>query len=362
MLKNLTLLLNNDRSHTLSRFSRIEAISMPRIFGRFVRSHPLESALISWERSTESDKQAMAWNLRSEHRVSPTRESSFLDRYFLNQPTGEELRTALDKHRKEVIGPAKLPEYVYARVNGNNLIAGHHEAKNLINKDVKLVNVLDLNGLLKPFQWYRSVKQKRHLDIDYVAVLKQSNFDVWLNKLLYQGSDQDIERVVGLCLEVLTSYHEMCGPYQPTWATTWDDFEEFTNYGSDGWVSIMGVGKWSPRWQIVLKYSVAEAGTLVRPTQIDGGYYAYHFASPPQAPLEKGGHPMSLLPLPPAKLLPEYIHKQIKYALEHWVNGGKLIGRTNSKPGDLRRLRTTHYDLCRRVYGARLLRWMPKPT
>lgn len=333
------------------------------LFGRLHDFHPLESALMNWETSSQTDVLAMAWNIRSDHRVSEAREDAFLRRHFKSPPTGNELRKALDKHRKEIVGQAKLPEYVFAKLNKNNLVAGHHDAKNLIDKDVKLANILDLNGLFTPFQWYRSGRHKRYFDIDYLAVRKQSNFDLWLSGQLDQQSDSAIEKFVGLCLEVLGDYRNICGPYQPTWVTTWEAFEELKGFDADYWVEKLGVAKWTPHWQIVLKYSVAEAGTLVRPTQIDCGYYAYHFSSPPQAPLSQGGHPMSLRTTrPTTRLLPEYIHKQINYGLHHWISGGSLIGRTQSCPDDLATLRNCHYDLCKKVYGAGIGRWMPRPT
>jgi hypothetical protein len=333
---------------------------MLKIFGRPFTSHLLQSALVDWESSSEIDRLAMVCNIRFDHRVSRAREHAFLSRHFNRAPTGDELREALDKHHKEIIGPAKLPEFVFANINKNNLVAGHHEAKNLINKDVKLANIMDLNGLFRVFHWSKSKRGKRHTDIDYLAVRRQSNFDKWLDEQLDGRPDRYKEDFVELCLDVVNFYHEKCGPYQPTWVTTWDAFEEYKNFGADCWVQVLGVAKWKPRWQIILKYTVAEAGTLVRPTQIDGGYYAYHFPSPPQTPLSQGGHPMSMwAPVPSAKLLPEYIHKQINYTVAHW-GAEKLIDRTSLGPGDLLSFRYNHYDLCRKIYGTSIRKWMPR--
>ena len=330
------------------------------VFGRSFSSHILQAAIVEWENSHEVDKLALACNLRRDHRISSAREDAFLDLYFKAPPTGEELRDALDKHRKEVIGPAELPEFLDEKINKNNLIVGHHSAQNFINRDVKLVNVLDLNGLLKVFQWYKFTKGKRHSEIDYLAVLKQSNFDRWLEQLLDKQSVSNRENFVLLALEVLNSHCNARGPYQPIWATTWDAFEGYVDIGADRWAQVVGVAKWEPHWLIVLKYSVAEVGTLCRPTQIDGGFYAYHFASPPQTPLSQGGHPMNLKATTPTlNLLPEYIHKQISYKPEHWIDADRLIDRTSSSPENLRRLRQSHYDLCQQTYGSCIRRWMP---
>jgi hypothetical protein len=114
---------------------------------------------------------------------------------------------------------------------------------------------------------------------------------------------------------------------------------------------------------ILLSYTVAEAGTLARPTILDADWYAYHFPSPPQAPLAIGGHPTDLRIAPRANYpLPEYIHKQIPHTLAHWTDVGGKIGRTSSPdPTSLADQRRAHLELLAKIYGPDVLGWMSSP-
>jgi hypothetical protein len=116
----------------------------------------------------------------------------------------------------------------------------------------------------------------------------------------------------------------------------------------------MGMGKNLPgHWYIALTYTVAEAGTIARPTQLDGGWYEYHFPSPKEAPLEFGGHLMDLR-LPPVAiaLLPEYIHKQIEHPSKHWHDTGRLLGQTSASHGSaLFEMRRAHQKLLASTYA-----------
>lgn len=132
--------------------------------------------------------------------------------------------------------------------------------------------------------------------------------------------------------------------------------------GPERWVSALGVYKpVHPRWFLLLKYTVREAGTVARPTQLDAGWGAYHFPSPPRAPLPLGGHPMDLRLSPPAtSVLPEFVHKQIRHTLRHWSDGGRHIGRTSAPSGGtLVAVRLTHHELLTRVYGPSVVVGMP---
>jgi len=126
---------------------------------------------------------------------------------------------------------------------------------------------------------------------------------------------------------------------------------------------VSGVATPPPRWLILLRYTVAEAGTLARPTILDADWYAYHFPSPPQTSLAVGGHPMDLRVTPRAThLLPEYIHKKIPHKLEHWTDLGGKIARTNSPDSTgLVDQRMAHFELLVNTYGQDVLKWMNSP-
>ena len=138
-------------------------------------------------------------------------------------------------------------------------------------------------------------------------------------------------------------------PYQPTWATTWAAFEPHEEDGPERWLQVLGMAKPPPRWLILLRYTVAEAGTLVRPTILDAKWNAYHFPSPPSPQVSPavGGHPMDLRISPKAtSVLPEFIHKQIQHSLAHWMDLGGKIGRTQSpNPTALADQRRAHFEL-----------------
>jgi hypothetical protein len=71
---------------------------------------------------------------------------------------------------------------------------------------------------------------------------------------------------------------------------------------------------------------------LFRPTQLNAGWYAHHFPSPPQATVEMGGHTMFLghddgrVTSPPA--VSEFLHQQVDFRIGNWTAGGSLLGFT----------------------------------
>jgi hypothetical protein len=61
-------------------------------------------------------------------------------------------------------------------------------------------------------------------------------------------------------------------------------------------------------------------------------------------------------------VLPEYIHKQVRHTMDHWMILGNKYGRTNSAlTSTLHNQRTTHYQLLARTYGPTVYTWMNPP-
>jgi hypothetical protein len=355
-----------------------------KVFGRTSSRHPYEAALIDWQRSGDVAKMAMACNIRHDHRVSPSREEKFND--FCNQPrSATELEEAINHYFNKKVRTRDYPHFVYYEINAENLIYGHAKlaeklAKNLrsrpdftsttsfaddpplaLHKEQKLLRILDLNNLRRPFQWlldkshrkpewkdsFRLYYEKFPRDLTKDEVKEQEWIDCWLNKMLDTKDKDRQESFVGAVLDMLNC-NRRGAAFQPTWATIWQAFEPHARTpdgdpNPDRWVQMMGMGKNPPgHWFIALTYMVAEAGTLARPTQLDGGWYEYHFPSPKETPREFGGQAMDLqLPPVATTLLPEYIHKQIEHPLKHWDDTERLLGRTSNwhRPGliDLRR-------------------------
>jgi hypothetical protein len=156
-------------------------------------------------------------------------------------------------------------------------------------------------------------------------------------------------------------------PFQPSWVTTWEDLAPFLDQSPEIWCEGLGVPKQEPsRWLMVLRYTVGEAGTLVRPTFLDAGWAAFHFPSPPQAVLITGGHPMDLRPIdsasPAERLSREFIHSEIQHRIEHWIDAGRRVMRT-SRPTSVSLLdrRRHHHGRLVDTYGGVVGEWMPRP-
>jgi hypothetical protein len=335
------------------------------VFNRHIVSHPLEAALDDLEKSTDPRRIAVALNLRHDHRVSIERDETFSS--FCGTVTvADELWNSLDSYHKERIMPLHDPDFVSFDLNRDNILVGHYYLERpLLHKDLKIVSVLDLNGLYTLFVWASHNRMRKTAWLGVFKDFANPNFEAWLNgKLSTTLAEQ--ENFIAVTFDVLNSYRREVGPYQPSWVTTWDAFKDrATPDDASGWVKALGVNKADSRWLIVLQYTVAEAGTLARPTQLDGGNYEWHFPSPtPLPPPQDGGHPMELR-TPVSDLLPEYVHQQLReYHIRHWQAAGRLIGKSNEpwcNASDIGRLREDHHNLLCSYYGkSELIAWMPK--
>jgi hypothetical protein len=339
---------------------------MPLIFNRYVRVHPLENALSDLQQSSDPRRTAVAVNLRYDHRISDKRDESF-SAFCSNPKVADELWNLLGSYHKERIQPLHDPDFVNYDLNHKNILIGHFYLENpLLNKDRKLACVLDLNGLYTLYNWASGNRMRKASWLTIFKDFPLPNFEAWLkDKLL--GTLTKQESFINTTFDVLNSYRREVGPFQPSWVTTWDAFEPRATLGdASGWAKALGVNKAENRWLIVLVYTVAETGTLARPTQLDGGDYEWHFPSPKPRPWpHEGGHPMGLH-ASASTLLPEYVHQQLlNYHIGHWQAAGRLIDKTkeaNCKANDLNHLRKKHHDLLCAKYGRNsVTAWMPNP-
>ena len=339
---------------------------MPPVFGRNTPDpHPYDDALDNWLNSGDSIWQSTARNVMHDHRVSKARADAF-DRSVTHPRTSSDLNRAIVDYFHDHVLHRKLPHYVFRSVNENNLLTGRALLP-MVHKDVKLVRVLDLNGLAGVCQWGNDpIRRKRTWELtllNFPTAITDSEVTRWLDGELGGASSAEVERTVSTILDILNAYsHEE--PYQPVWVTTWDAFEPHEKEGPERWLQALGVVRRPPRWVILLTYSVAEAGTLARPTILDAKGSGYHFPSPPQASVALGGHPMDLRITPRASYpLPEYIHKQIPHKLAHWtgLDGGKIAVTSSPDPTGLADQRRAHLDLLVKTYGSDVLNWMSSP-
>lgn len=335
------------------------------------------TALAQWRRSRRPEERALAINLYCEHRVCPTQEEEF--RRFFRPPRdprahGRALKIALDEYLKKVVRREReLP----ARRLGVNLVADYSSGKCSSGFEIntQFVNVLNLSGLESVLSIARDSSRKRWeplRDIPIPDVTQQpSPYEVWLNRNLEGKSPEsdEVKSFVSAVFSVLRYSWATGGPFNPTWATTWDRFEPYVKafkagggLAVDRWNQVVGVGTTGHQWQLVLKYPARKVGMIFRPTQLDGGFYAYHFPSPVTAGIGVGGHPMDLSGSAPTQvLLPEYIHEQIEPDIRYWVSAGRLLGRTVGTNYPLTRLRRRHYEKLKGQYRG-VAEWMPSPV
>lgn len=341
---------------------------MPPVFGRStLNPHPYDYGLDLLMPKSSGDR-AMAINIRCDHRVSVERERQF--DAFISSPCDDlVLQRAIIEYHNRRVRERKRPDYVYDSLNGLNILNGRSHGRPQIKSSLELVRALDLNGLRYLFSWAQTFGNKKHLGrwgktfdsfprnpADDSAVL------AFLDSQMRSSS---VEKFLKVVLDLLNvSLLAEKRPFQPTWATTWKQFGRYVKEGPERWAELLGVNKPYPCWLVLLKYTVREAGTVARPTQLDGGWYMFHFPSPPSLPVSRGGHPMDLRTVPlPGGLLPEYIHKQIPHSLSHWKSVGPLnYGRINVPfSSSLREQRINHHYLLIKRYGGSVVSWMNSP-
>lgn len=316
---------------------------MPMVFGRKPSfTHPYCNTLYEWLKSS-SEYRAMSYNIQYDHRVSKAREQEF-DKCF-NSKNIPSLQAAITDYHKERIQKNRTPDFLDINLNGENFVSGGPSGNSQINKDLELVRILDLNGLKILFQKAREESNEPFEDFPIPG--NDTQITDWLSKKLETEKKSFIADTINLMNDSRGKE-----PYNPIWASPWTTFVKYLKSDPEEWLNIMGMIKGVGHWLILLKYTVREAGTLVRPTQLDAGFNAYHFPSPNSAPLQLGGHPM-YLGIAASDLPSEYIHEQIDHTIEHWENAGSLCQQTvTANPKEsLARLRQAHHELLNKTYG-----------
>lgn len=357
---------------------------MPPVFCRYLPDpHPYDDALNAMRAAGEGEA-AVAVNLMYDCRVSPAREAAF-DALVSTPPTADSLQVALTHYQLTNVQKRKLPHYVYEALNAGNLLNGRVGVLPAVKSSVQLVRVLDLNGLWKVFQWAQTEGEFKYpgrwgktfdtFPTSYSPLAEggggeDEDKDPLMKYLKWKMEGRSVEDFVVNVLDLLDVFGRgEKNPFQPTWATTWAAFEPYAAEGPDRWHQVLGMDKPGSRWLVLLKYTVQEAGTVARPTQLDAGWYDSHFPSPPDCPRSEGGHPMDLSASPDIldrPLLPEYVHKQIHHLPGHWTSLApqyKNYGRTTARPlPPLPAQRLAHHERLQRRYGrASVCGWMSSP-
>lgn len=332
---------------------------MPPVFGRDTPSpHPYDAAITGWLYDADIEFHAMARNIMCDHRVSETREQDF-DNVTGHPRTPNGLQHAIVDYHHEYVQTMRIPRFADWDVNSSNILDYPLPGMHLIDRDRLFVRVLDLSGM------YGVYRDGQLSGSPAFSTLPKAISDAalldWLDFQLESRPTEHVRWFIGHVLDAM-DHLRLTTAFQPTWAANWSEFAQYADKGPDRWAQAMGLKKPSvPRWLILLRYRAREAGTISRPTQLDAGWYAHHFPSPPQAPLATGGHPMDLRTSPGATaLLSEYIHEETTHTLAHWDAAGSLVGRTSGAAGGrLEDQRLMHHRLLNLIYGYNVTRWMP---
>lgn len=298
---------------------------------------------------------AIACNVAHDHRIPRIRLRSY--RKFTKSATDTvSLLASLRAYHDDKIANRRLPEFVYEHLNGQNILVGGSNAKQLIARDVELARVVSLNSLGIIFDWGKA------RGISGLQTFPGSGIpgaaDHWLDQHLAPKNRPLARGFLGNVLDAMNAYAKQ-RPYQPSWATTWKGIEPFVDGDASRWLQAVGVSRpASGQWCMLLRYSVRDVGTLVRPTSLDAGDYPFHFTSPPCAMLTSGGHPADLSLRPQITTRPEYIHKQIAHTTSQVV----AVRQTRANQfARLNQQRVNHYNCLLSEYGSDIMQWMTQP-
>ena len=314
---------------------------------------------LNWSDPAGKDAyRAMACNIIHDHRVQPERAQRFDNQYL----TGRALENALAKYFSECVRTAAPPDFVKDD-NRENIVAGAPSA-NLVDEDTRLVTFLDLTGLDPLYRWAHEHPAAEYRDVFdvYEAEPNDDGVAKWLTETIKTiGKDTLVPAVLAVKRAIRNDsrYRQ----FHPVWVGLEEEVGALLTAAQvDRWWEAVGVHKArSPRWVIPLMYTVFEAGTLVRPTILDIGFYAHHFPSPPDAPRRLGGCCMDLRTSPKtSRLVHEFVHQEIELLDRYWTAAGSLcLPTTRPSAGDLAIQRQQHYQLLLYEYpGA--TDWMPR--
>ena len=300
--------------------------------------------------------QAVACNLRHDHRISPAREAeveNYKSRGVAPHPrTGAALKGLINDYFEQRIRFSFRPDYIVPEWNANNFVPVATAANPAgLNGSRTLVRVLDLSRLRPVYKW--AYEQALPEFLDFGSPASDRALGDWLKRRLASGG----RAFVPALLEAM-DHRRHDYPYEPAWVAWWQEFKPFLNRPAERWLQLLGLenrhSNELPHWLVLLKYRLRDIRTLVRPTQLDGGWYRFHFPSPVASPLQddprlRRGHPMDLAAPPPRrKLLSEFIHQQIRHT-DHWT--GHLKRTRADASGALQEQRHAQYRRLQNSYS-----------
>lgn len=348
---------------------------MPKIFNRNKAEYAVyETFLLEAKNSSDKQLRAIAINLECDHRVSVERELEFRD-YF--EFFDGNIEKSLQHYCDEKVVNADSPLFCLPCISKND--TGISVCCEGFDNDLQLATVLTFHKL-----------RLRIKDLDYLSIQSDLwdtglvearndsvEFSDWLDKHLLDTNDNlkdpnsdEVKSFIKNIFEISNcglmdeggNYNEHTR-IKPFWVTDWNKFKVYTDLDVDRWNQVVGIFRPYETWQIVITYPASIVDALYRPTQLDGGFYPQHFPPPPDITSATGGFTMDW-GTTDEKLLPEFIHKQIKLEYEYWENAGHLIGKTSQMLCDLNFSREKHFEKLKQSGEfdlEKLLEWMPAP-
>jgi hypothetical protein len=306
--------------------------------------------------SGDSHDRAAALNFVHDSRVSEGRAAHFLNWCRQTGNTGG-LDLAAEEYVREQVQRDSNASFLHSN-NGNNRVGSTDGPRG----DDPLATVLDLTGLAGVLRTGRLVGLADLQALPAAEAVTDEQIDRFFEERL-RNSDPAIRD--GTVETILRAIY--LSGRRPTWAAPWHKFFARIDYTPESWLQAVGIPRATPaRWILVLRYTASEARPLVRPTQLEAGWFGYHYPSPPGDSAGPGGHAMSLrerMADQRLELLPEYIHARIPFLLSHWIAAGRLCGVTTSTVGPVDRLmacRTAHHEDLVAEYGlGNIQGWMP---
>jgi len=302
----------------------------------------------------DSDGRYVAENLRLDNRIGQTRKR-FFDSWAGSPRTGRALRDALVDYQRQRVAGTREPDFLDPSLNGHNFAAGAGSVSAPLPAERQLCTVMSLNAKLRVLARARLTSGIfPDLTPEIVSAPSDDALSKWVDRQIrYANSENRLDELIVLILGSLNQNRKN-RPHHPIWATSWSRMKPLLSLGPERWTEAVGVARATAgQYLMVLKYSVPEAGTLVRPTQLDAGYNAAHYPSPLVVPCSAGGLALDLCRQSVSSFAPEWIHQEIDWQLEHWTSAKRLLVKTERNvPADLPRTRPRHRRLLSTIYGS----------
>ena len=312
------------------------------------------------------EDRAMVRNLVCEHRVPDGRLNQFASPHESLTDIREferALTTYYHQHvrpaRKDASGKRSIPAYARPE-NRTNAVR--------LAPDAMLATVINLTWLGRVY--LAAVSDFKMKEFQRFAITKADDYAQINDQLSARVKD---EAFLDAIFRALASYRRsrLNDRIRHTWAAEWKSLQPFLDPARPArWLRAAGVHTEHPSWLAVVRYPSHRGRRmrplpLFRPTQLEAGWYAHHFPSPPQAKLKAGGHTMFLRPQRHPQhdrygLVSEYVHEQIDFTLDHWHAAGSLIEIAGASGGSIEDQREAHWRLLQSDahYGPEVRNWM----